>query len=327
MSSIERYQHSIEYELGQFIHSLSAQSPSELYEPIVYTLSLEGKRVRPLLLMMGNGLFSGNEQRAIGAAVAVELFHNFTLIHDDIMDRAPVRRGKPTVYEKWGDNIAVLAGDVMQVQAYQYLAKCDADILPVIIGIFNSTAIQVCEGQQMDMNFERRKNVSIVEYLKMIESKTAVLLAASLQMGAVCAKASKNDADALYNFGLNMGLAFQLQDDILDVYGNTEKFGKQKGGDIIANKKTYLLLKAFELLSNNGEKLNELQAILELKDPEKKVTSVVEIYDRLNIKQLAEAEVAAYYKKSLQSLQEIEANTVVKNELLLFAETLMNREK
>lgn len=218
------------------------KEPISLYEPISYTMALGGKRVRPALLLMANDLFGGTANRALNAALAIEIFHNFTLVHDDIMDNAPVRRGKPTVFKKWNVPTAILSGDVMLVEAYQLLCDYEPELLPHLLKLFNKTAVEVCEGQQYDMLFENASDVSIDDYLKMIELKTAVLLGASLKMGALIAKATRNDAQHLYEFGKNIGVAFQLMDDILDVYGDPKKFGKQVGGDILANKKNILII-------------------------------------------------------------------------------------
>ncbi len=242
INSILNYQRII----GEEIESLNLpSSPHNLYHPISYFLSLGGKKMRPVLTLMGCELFQKDYSIAKNAALAVELFHNFSLVHDDIMDAAPLRRGQETVHQKWDNNVGILSGDAILILAYQKLATYEPNILAKLLPIFNQTAIEVCEGQQYDMDFESRDDVSISEYLQMIKFKTAVLLGCSLKMGAIIGKSSEADANELYNFGVNLGLAFQLQDDILDVYADQNKFGKQVGGDIIANKKTYLLLKAF----------------------------------------------------------------------------------
>ena len=241
--------------VNQALDSLSLdKEPKELYDPIKYTLDLGGKRIRPALLLLANDLFGGTDDKAINSALAIEVFHNFTLVHDDIMDDAPLRRGKDTVYKKWDTNIAILSGDVMLVQAIQLLSKNNHAHLHDVLNIFNTTAIQVCEGQQMDMNFETSSSVAIDDYLKMIELKTAVLVAASLKIGAILGQASSDSSHHIYEFGKNLGIAFQLMDDILDLYGNPEKVGKRVGGDVIANKKTYLLLKAQELATGKTKK-------------------------------------------------------------------------
>src|SRR5476651_2411466 len=240
------------------------ESPAELYEPISYILDLGGKRLRPSLLLMACDLFGGDVNKAIEPALAIEVFHNFTLMHDDIMDKAPLRRGKKTVHEKWNANVAILSGDAMMVEANKLMMKVDDPILRRVMDVFNETATGVCEGQQIDMSFEQRNNVLIDEYLNMIRLKTAVLLGGTLKIGAIIGGASLNDAQLLYSFGVNLGIAFQLQDDILDVYGDPEKFGKQVGGDILSNKKTYLLIKALELAKDDH--LQQLNHWLSVED-------------------------------------------------------------
>lgn len=303
----------------------NTQEPKNLYEPINYTLELGGKRIRPALLLLSNELFGGKMEDAIDAALAIEVFHNFTLVHDDIMDDAPLRRGKPTVFKKWDANTAILSGDVMLVNAYQLLAKTKNN-LPQVLNLFNKTAVEVCEGQQYDMDFESLNSVTIDDYLKMIELKTAVLLGASMQMGAMVANANEDDANHIYEFGRNLGVAFQLMDDILDLYGNPEKFGKQIGGDIIANKKTYLLLKARELAK--GELTKELDFCLSstVLKPDLKVARVKKIFDQLNIKQLAVDEMNLYYNTAISHLDTIDAPESGKKIFEDFAKSLMNRE-
>ncbi|MFD2164225.1 polyprenyl synthetase family protein [Paradesertivirga mongoliensis] len=300
--------------------------PAELYEPIRYIMALGGKRMRPALLLMACDLFEGSIMKALQPAMGIEVFHNFTLVHDDIMDKAPLRRGNPTVHEKWNDCIAILSGDVMLVQAYQLMMSVDDSILREVLNIFSEVATGVCEGQQTDMNFETLQEVSINEYLEMIRLKTAVLLAGSMKIGAVIGKAEQEHANAIYQFGENLGLAFQLQDDILDVYGDPEKFGKQVGGDIIANKKTFLLIKALELAEDlDKEELNHWLNE-ENTDPEVKVNAVTEIYSRLGVRQLAEHQMNTFAEKALSSLEKIPANSEKKKALRAFAEQLLIRE-
>ena len=227
------------------------KEPYNLYEPIRYVLSIGGKRLRPTFALMACDLFGGNVNDAVYPACALEVYHNFTLLHDDIMDNADMRRGKPTVHKKWNENTAILSGDVMLSQAYEVMCRAEHSLLPSLLSVFNQTTIEVCEGQQYDMDFESRNDVSADEYIAMIRLKTAVLLAASLKIGAICAKASAKDADLIYEFGINVGLAFQLKDDWLDVYGDVKKFGKKIGGDICCNKKTYLLITALEKASGD----------------------------------------------------------------------------
>ena len=255
------------------------KSPANLYEPITYTLNLGGKRIRPALLMLSNNLFGGKDEAALNSALAIEVFHNFTLLHDDIMDEAPLRRGRPSVYKKWNTNVAILSGDVMLMQAIQLLSKKNHPNLHRTLSIFNTTAIQVCEGQQLDMDFEESSSVSIDDYLKMIELKTAVLLAASLKIGAIISHASSDNAHHIYEFGKNLGIAFQLMDDILDLYGNTDKVGKRIGGDVIVNKKTYLLLKAQELATGKTAKDLDFCLTSKVLDDASKVERVTAIFN------------------------------------------------
>jgi len=302
------------------------KKPAELYEPQQYILTLGGKRVRPLLTLIGCDLFNGDIHEAIHAANTVELFHNFSLIHDDIMDNAPLRRGKATVHEKWNHNIGILSGDAMLVMAYKELAKCKPEHLPQLLTLFNQTAIEVCEGQQLDMNFETLNEVSIDSYVNMISLKTAVLLGCSLQMGAIVAGADLETQEHIYNFGKEIGIAFQLKDDILDVYGNTDKVGKQSGGDIISNKKTFLLLKSLELADASQRK--ELDNWIAKSDFDKneKVSAVKSIYNQLGILEISEEEVNKHYSSALKNLDLITCPADKKNNLLNFAEALMGRE-
>ncbi|MDO8994563.1 MAG: polyprenyl synthetase family protein, partial [Daejeonella sp.] len=253
MHSIEQLQNIINKAIAETKYTAK---PAELYKPISYLMQLGGKRMRPVLVLVSTELFRGNVSKALDAAIGIELFHNFTLMHDDIMDKAPLRRGNPTVHVKWNESAAILSGDVMFVEAYKLMIRVDDSILRKVLDIFSDTASGVCQGQQADMNFEKRDQVSLKEYIEMIRLKTAVLLAGSMQIGALIGGAEKEQADLLYEFGENLGLAFQLQDDILDVYGDPEKFGKQVGGDILADKKTFLLIKARELA--NEENASEL---------------------------------------------------------------------
>ncbi|WP_207426386.1 polyprenyl synthetase family protein [Pedobacter sp. SYSU D00535] len=302
------------------------QHPSDLYEPIRYIMSLGGKRLRPALLLMACDLFEGSVLKAIEPAVGIEVFHNFTLLHDDIMDKAPLRRGKATVHEKWNDSIAILSGDVMLVKAYELIMKVEDSILRKVLQIFNETATGVCEGQQIDMNFEAIDNVSVAEYLHMIRLKTAVLLGGSLKIGALIGHASEGDADNLYQFGESLGLAFQLQDDILDVFGDPEKFGKQVGGDILANKKTFLLIKALELAENLEEEELHYWINAENPDPQAKVAAVTDLYNRLGVRQLAEEQMNSFAEKALSALEKISASSDKKQALRKFAEELLVRE-
>src|ERR1700743_3302136 len=300
--------------------------PAELYEPIKYILSLGGKRMRPALLLMACDLFGGDVEAAIPPALAIEVFHNFTLMHDDIMDNAPLRRGKVTVHERWNPNVGILSGDVMLIEGYKLMMQVDEHLLRPILNIFNETAVGVCEGQQLDMEFETRNNVSIDEYINMIRLKTAVVLGGALKIGAIIGGASANDADLIHTFGEQLGIAFQLQDDILDVYGNPEKFGKLVGGDIISNKKTYLLLKALELAdSHQSTELNKWLTNSNT-DPKDKVTAVTELYNQLQIRHYAEEAMQAYADKAFTALDAINLPDDHKQYLRDFADGLMVRE-
>lgn len=302
------------------------KQPLELYEPFRYILDLGGKRLRPALVLMGCEMFGGKAEMALPAGVAIEIFHNFSLVHDDIMDKAPLRRNQPTVHTKWNDNIAILSGDVMLVYAYQELLKLPSHHLAACMQIFNATAIGVCEGQQLDMNFEQRSDVSIAEYLEMIALKTSVLLGGAMQIGAVLGDATPEQGELMYAFGKNLGIAFQLKDDILDVFGDPSKVGKQPGGDIIARKKTYLLLKAYELADIElTHKLNHLLDLPYLKNAEK-VSGVTEIFVHLGVEKLANAESDGYYKKALANLENIGLQPDKLQILKAFAANLMARD-
>lgn len=300
--------------------------PADLYEPISYILALGGKRLRPALLLMACDLFGGDVDTAIEPALAIEVFHNFTLMHDDIMDKAPLRRGKVTVHEKWNANVAILSGDAMMVEANKLMMMVDDTILRPVMNVFNETAIGVCEGQQIDMSFEQRRNVEIDEYINMIRLKTAVLLGGTLKIGSIIGGASADDAQLLYDFGVNLGIAFQLQDDILDVYGDPEKFGKQVGGDILSNKKTYLLIKALELAQ--GTQAAELNNWLSIEqfDIAEKVTAVTAIYNQLDIRQYAERAMQNYAESAFDALDKINLPEDRRQYLRQFADNLLIRE-
>ncbi len=302
------------------------QHPIELYEPVKYILSLGGKRMRPALLLMACDLFGGDVEAAVSPALAIEVFHNFTLVHDDIMDNAPLRRGKATVHERWGQNAGILSGDVMLVLAYQLMMKVEDRLLRTVLDVFSTTAVGVCEGQQLDMDFEKRQTVGIDEYLDMIRLKTSVLLGGALKIGALIGGADLADAELLYSFGEHLGIAFQLQDDILDVYGDPDKFGKQVGGDILSNKKTYLLIKALELA--NWPQANELGDWITSTDADsdQKVSAVTEIYNQLNVRQYAEAEMEKHAEKAFNALEAISLPAEQKQYLRNFAGGLLVRE-
>jgi len=303
------------------------QKPTGLYEPINYILSLGGKRIRPVLLLMGCNLFNDNIAQALPASMAIEIFHNFSLLHDDIMDEAPLRRGKPTVHIKYNQNTGILSGDVMLVYAYEYLLKTNnKDCLDEVIKTFNKAAIEVCEGQQYDVDFETQGNVKIEEYLKMIELKTSVLLAAAMKIGALIAGASLEDANHLYEFGKNMGIAFQLQDDYLDTFGDPEKFGKKVGGDIAKNKKTFLILKALEVatpaMRNRLLKLVNDQTKVE----EAKITAVTEALHELDIPALTKAKKNEYQTLAFDHLNALQIEESRKAPLIELANMLLDRE-
>ena len=302
------------------------RKPAELYNPVKYVLDLGGKRIRPLLAVMGCYLFDNDYEKSIKPAISIELFHNFTLIHDDIMDKAPLRRGKPTVHEKWNQNIALLSGDVALIEAYEYLENLDSSIRLEIFKLFNLTAKQVCEGQQLDMNFEKNDRVSIEEYIEMIGLKTAVLLGFSMYMGARIGSASIPQAQQLYEVANDIGIAFQIKDDYLDVYGDEDKFGKQLGGDIIAQKKTYLLLTALE--KADAETLSRLKQVLSSKlfPNYEKVNEVVKIYNRLNVNEVAQKAIDFYFNKALNNLTSIQADSLKKEFLINYFKQLMDRE-
>ena len=325
MNAIATYQQQIEEALKDKKYG---SNPKELYEPISYIMSLGGKRLRPVLVFLAADIFDGDTSKALHPALAIELFHNFTLVHDDLMDKAPLRRNQPTVHEKWNNNIAILSGDAMMVRAYQELCLANPGMLPQLLEIFSDTAVKVCEGQQYDMNYESMTKVSIQQYIKMIELKTAVLLGGALKIGAVIGKAREEDAQRLYDFGKHIGIAFQLQDDILDVYADAAKFGKQKGGDIIANKKTYLLLKAIEMAESNRYMKEELHQWIAAPhfDAKEKVEAVINIYNFLNVKELARTEMQKHYELALTFLKDIPVSEEKKQSLINFAESLMVRE-
>ncbi len=302
-------------------------SPAELYDPVRYILSLGGKRMRPALTLMACSVFSDSIHRAIKPALAMEVFHNFTLLHDDLMDSSEVRRGKKTVHEKWDPNIAILSGDVMSILSYRILAESEDEHLKDLIQVFNTTAIQVCEGQQWDMNFETRMDVKVDEYLKMIELKTAVLIAACLKAGAIAGGADLLDADLMYEFGKNLGMAFQIRDDYLDVYGDPKIFGKKIGNDILTNKKTYLLIKALELSEGNLRKELREWFTKRKYDPAEKIKRVTEIFSSLEMDLISTELAATHFEKAVKYLDRVKAPAERKIPLAEFAGELMMREK
>ena len=311
----------------QFENFSIPESPPELYEPVRYVMSMGGKRIRPALVILACDLFAGAVEPAMIPAMAIEVFHNFTLLHDDIMDRSPLRRGHPTVHVKYNENVAILSGDVMSILASRLMNQAPGVVLNSVHDIFTRTAMQVCEGQQLDMNFEARLTVTEAEYLKMIELKTAVLIAASLQIGAILGGASQTDAAELYQFGLNLGLAFQLQDDLLDTYGDPEVTGKKLGTDIVDNKKTVLMIKALEHASEKQKE--EITGWLSRKDfdPEEKIREVTRIFNALQIRTITEKLIRDYYDKALINLRQLNRNEERKAELYNFASFLLTRER
>ncbi|MCK6616934.1 MAG: polyprenyl synthetase family protein [Cyclobacteriaceae bacterium] len=300
--------------------------PASLYEPIRYIMGLGGKRLRPLLVLLAYSLFKRDVKKAVRFAVAVEAFHNFTLMHDDIMDNAPLRRGKATVHEKWNVNTAILSGDVMLVHVYNLFLSLPPKKLYKVLTLFNQCAAEVCEGQQWDMEFETRNNVTEKQYLQMIRQKTAVLLGFSLELGGVLAETTPANCKALREFGTNIGIGFQLMDDLLDAYGDPEKFGKQPGGDILANKKTYLMIRALET-SSVGQR-NELNKWLTTVNfnPAEKVDAVKTIWDQLHIRQDAEKKINSYFQKGFRALEKVRVNKAAKETLRKFAEDLIARQ-
>lgn len=302
------------------------RSPKGLYEPVGYVLSLGGKRIRPVLMLMAYNLYREDVSSIYEPAMGIEVYHNYTLLHDDVMDRADVRRGKPTVHKVWNDNTAILSGDAMLVLAYQYMAASAPLYLKEVMDLFSLTALEICEGQQLDMEFESRSDVAEDEYIEMIRLKTAVLLAASLKIGAVLAGAPEEDAMNLYNFGMQIGVAFQLQDDLLDVYGDPEVFGKKIGGDILCNKKTYMLIKALERADEKQRK--ELQQWLDAEafEPDEKINAVTALYNELNIRGVCENKMREYYTLAMESLEAVAVTEEKKKELKNLVKLLMYRE-
>jgi len=301
-------------------------TPSQLYEPVRYILSLGGKRIRPALVLLACDLFAGAVESALMPALAIEVFHNFTLLHDDIMDHSELRRGQPTVHIKYNENVAILSGDVMSILANRLMNQSPGVVLHTVQDIFTRTAMQVCEGQQYDMNFEETLTVTEEEYLNMIELKTAVLIAASLKIGAILGGASEKDADDLYAFGRNLGIAFQLQDDLLDTYGDTDVIGKMRGTDIIDNKKTFLMINALEKASSSERETLTSWLTRKKFDPAEKINAVTDIYDNLNIRQLTVVRIKDFYKAALASLDRLNKPVENKRELFNFASYLLNRQ-
>jgi len=326
MYTLEQYSALIEEQLKQL--SIGSKTPAGLYQPIDYVMAAGGKRIRPVLALMACNLFSDDIEKALMPAIALELFHNFTLLHDDVMDNADLRRNRPTVHKRWNENTAILSGDAMMILAYRCICQAPPDVLPVLLDTFNRTSLEVCEGQQYDMDFEQRTDVSIDDYLKMIRLKTAVLLAASLKTGAISGGADVTSAESLYQFGISLGLTFQIQDDCLDVYANPDVFGKAIGGDILCGKKTYLLLTAFEKADSKTR--SELSTLLnEQKIPaNEKINRVKAIYDHLGVNNVARKAMDDYYQQAMLHFRNVAVpddsrKTILEN----FAVSLLSREK
>ena len=313
--------------VNTYINQMSyKREPRELYEPIEYELSLGGKRIRPVLMLMAYNLYKEDVDSILPQAVGLETYHNHTLLHDDVMDKADMRRGKPTVHNVWSENAAILSGDAMLILAYRLMADCPNDKLKGVLDLFTQTTLEICEGQQWDMEFEKRLDVTVDEYMEMIRLKTSVLLAAALKIGALLADAPENDADKLYEFGVKMGLAFQLQDDFLDVYGDPKVFGKNIGGDILCNKKTFMLITA--LSQANEFQCAELEKWLEAYDyvPEEKISEVTRIYNEIGVGALCEQMIESYYAEGLSALENVAIPAEKKEMLKTMACSLMKRK-
>ncbi len=313
--------------VNEFIEQLPYdRQPQSLYEPVKYVLSIGGKRVRPVLMLLAYNLYKEDPERILMPACALETYHNYTLLHDDLMDNADVRRGVPTVHRKWDANTAILSGDSMLVLAYHRMLQCDADKQPEVMSLFTETALEIGEGQQYDMEFENRDDVTEEEYIEMIRLKTSVLLACAMKIGGILAGASAEDADNLYKFGEQVGLAFQLQDDLLDVYGDPKVFGKAVGGDITCNKKTYMLINAF--LRANSEQRAELERWISAKDfdRQEKVAAVTEIYNQIGIRHICEEKINYYFEQSKKYLAKINVADERKQTLLQYTAEMMKRE-
>ena len=314
--------------VNHYLDSLAYdRKPASLYEPIKYVLDLGGKRIRPILMLLSYNLYKDNPKDILSAACALETYHNYTLLHDDLMDEAPLRRGQQTVHKKWNDNQAVLSGDSMLVLAYERLAKCDTKHLEAALHLFTETALQIGEGQQYDMEFEMRNDVTVEEYIEMIRLKTSVLLACATKMGAILADASKEDAENLYKFGEQIGLAFQLQDDYLDVYGDAKVFGKKIGGDITSNKKTYMLITAFN--QANAEQRAELEKWINKSDfdTEEKIAAVTRLYNEIGVDKLAKEKMGFYYEQGKKFLDAVKLPNERKETLAAYAAEMMKRQR
>ena len=315
-------------QIHEYIGNLSyMREPMGLYDPIEYVLGLGGKRLRPVLMLLAYNLYKEDVTRIFSQAAGIETYHNFTLLHDDLMDKADMRRNKPTVHKKWDENTAILSGDAMLILAYQFMMKkCPLECVERVMEVFGRTALEVCEGQQWDMEFEHRLDVTVDEYIEMIRLKTSVLLAAALKIGAILGGAPEKDAQLLYDFGIKMGLAFQLQDDYLDVYGDPAVFGKKIGGDILCNKKTFMLITALNLAEGEDKEtlLNWLRATDYV--AEEKIQSVTALYNKVGVPELCQARIDAYYKEGLELLDKVNVESSLKEELKKFVCHLMDRK-
>lgn len=322
MQYLARFQEVLEVDL---FNTVPTHEPQDLYEPISYMLSIGGKRIRPILTLLACDVFGKDFKQALQAAKAIEMFHNFSLIHDDIMDNAPLRRGQTTVHERWDLNTGILSGDAMLILAYQLFESYPPHIFKALAELFSKTALEVCEGQQYDINFETQAEVRLEEYLKMIEYKTAVLVGAALAMGAIVAEASKENKEQIYEFGRNLGIAFQIQDDYLDTFGNPETFGKQVGGDIIENKKTILYLKTLELGTETQKKELLHLSSINPPNPEGKIKAVADLYLESGAAEATKAEIEAYTLKAQAILKDMDLASDKKDLLFKFSEDLMSR--
>ncbi len=300
--------------------------PESLYEPIKYVLSIGGKRIRPILMLLSYNMYKDDPESILSTACALETYHNYTLLHDDLMDNADLRRGHITVHKRWGDNTAILSGDSMLVLAYQQMLQCDKAKLPQVLDLFSETALQIGEGQQYDMDFEQRLDVTEEEYIEMIRLKTSVLLACAVKMGAILAGAPERDANLLYKFGEQVGLAFQLQDDFLDVYGDTKVFGKAIGGDIVSNKKTYMLINAFAKADSRQREQLEYWVNHPSPDPQEKITVITELYNEIGIHQMAIDKIKFYFQESRKYFDMVQLPSEKKTELLAYTDEMMKRE-
>lgn len=320
----EKLKTHIEKEIVKLDYSME---PKELYAPIGYTILQEAKRIRPIFTLLACGLFSEDIESAVKPALGIEVFHNFTLLHDDIMDNANIRRGNPTVYKKWGTNIAILSGDTMLIEAYKLINQAPEKVLKKVHKVFSETAQEVCEGQMYDMKFETESNVSIEEYLQMIKQKTAVLIAGALKIGAIIGNANDEEIKNIYNFGLNLGMAFQLLDDWLDVYSDPKVFGKQTGGDIIVNKKTYLLISAINKANEEQKNILNTWLVKEKFDEKQKIATVKAIYDELKIGEWTMNKAKQYSEQAFDCLNKINKNNDSKQSLKQIGKELLNRIK